>query len=75
MLVSMGAFDGCRTSWAARRRSQGLATQWSWTPMVLESYGTLGLSSSSKNDTLATSSAILFLALHTRVQESCGRIG
>ena len=41
----------------------GLATQRSWTPLFLESYVTLGLSSSSTHDTLATSSAILCFGL------------
>ena len=74
MLVSMGAFDGCRTSWAARRRSQGLATQWSWTPSARDLRHAMIIERKQKR-ALATSSGILLFALHARVQESCGRIG
>ena len=55
----------------------GLATHLSWTPIMLETYCTLGLSTQAKqNDTLATSSAILCFALHRalitrRLQARC----
>ena len=75
MLVPMEASTAPRhVLGRAAPDATAFAAHRSWTPMVLETHGTLGLSSSSKNDTLATSSAILCFALHARVQESCGRI-
>ena len=71
----MGAFDGS----AARPGPGGAGRDGLATPSVLDAYSARDLlhamdyRSLSKN-ALATSSAILFFALHARVQESCGRI-
>ena len=64
MLVPMEASTAPRhVLGRAAPDATAFAAHRSWTPMVLETHGTLGLSSSSKNDTLATSSAILCFGL------------